>query len=220
MNDFEYHKTTLENLLQKIDFIYSGDVISSVEIKFNRDLKHKSFSASFVKEIIIDIYKKSFNRMIEKSEEIIVNKNSFHDIYDFMDGIPLIPKILFYSNNSNLNLNLGDDLIKEDDDKSYLPDYFIRRFQLMSHNKQVSAYYSPLIEDSEDDCHFYLIDRPIQSMVWSLQNMIYDIKFDEFENYHLIKLPIYECDFKAYRVRVVDAQKLRNDKINSILDDN
>ena len=54
MNDFEYHKNTLENLLQKIEFIYSGDVISSVEIKFNRDLKHKSFSASFVKEIIID----------------------------------------------------------------------------------------------------------------------------------------------------------------------
>lgn len=50
--------------------------------------------------------------------------------------------------------------------------------------------------------------------------MVYDIKFDEFENHHLIKLPIYECDFKTYRVRVVDAQKLRNDKINSILDDN
>ena len=220
MNDFEYHKTTLENLLQKVDFIYSGDVISSVEMKFNRGLNHKSFSASFIKEIIIDVYKKSFNKMIEKSEEIIVNRNSFHDIYDFMDSIPLIPKILFYSNNSNLNLNLGGDPLKEGDEKSYLPDYFIRRFKLMSHNREVSAYFSPLIEDFEDDCHFYLVDRPIQSMVWSLQNMIYDIEFSSISNSHMIKLPIYDCDFMAYKIRVVDTQKLRNDKINLILNDN
>jgi hypothetical protein len=220
MNDFEYHKTTLENFLQKVDFIYSGDVISSVEMKFNRSLNHNSFSASFIKEIIIDVYKKSFNKMIEKSEEIIVNRNSFHDIYDFMDSIPLIPKILFYSKNSNLNLKLGSHLLEEEDGKGYLPNYFNRRFKFLSYGKEVSAYYSPKIEDDIDDCHFYLVDKPIQSMVWSLQNMIYDIEFGPISNNHMIKLPIYDCDFMAYKIRVVDTQKLRNNKINLILNDN
>jgi hypothetical protein len=77
-----------------------------------------------------------------------------------------------------------------------------------------------VILDEVDDCHFYLVDKPIQSMVWSLQNMIYDIEFNYKSNSHMIKLPIYDCDFISYKIRVVDTQKLRNDKINSILNDN
>jgi hypothetical protein len=127
-----------------------------------------------------------------------------------MDRLKIDPKIIFYSTNSNLNLQLGGHLVEpEDDGHSYLPNYFTRRFKIMAYNREVSAYYSPLIEDDLDDCHFYLVDRPIQSMVWSLQNMDYSIKS-----------PIYDCDFEVYKIRVVNTQKLREDKINSILNDN
>jgi hypothetical protein len=90
----------------------------------------------------------------------------------------------------------------------------------MSYGKEVSAYYSPLISDDVDDCHFYLIDRPIQSMVWSLQNMNYSVNKGFSSNEHVIKIPIYNCDYESYKIRVVNTQKLRNDKINLILNDN
>jgi hypothetical protein len=221
MNEFDNYKKSLEDFLQSIDFIYSGDVINSVDKKYVNKLKHSSFSAHLFREIMVDIYKYSFEKMFEKSKEIIIHRNNFLDIYELMDKISINPKILFYSQNSNMNLNLGSHLLElEDDGHSYLPNYFNRRFKLMSYGKEVSAYYSPLISDDVDDCHFYLIDRPIQSMVWSLQNMNYSVNKGFSSNEHVIKIPIYNCDYESYKIRVVNTQKLRNDKINLILNDN
>jgi hypothetical protein len=140
-------------------------------------------------------------------------------VYDLIDKISINPKIMFYSKNSNLNLNLGGHLL-EDDGHSYLPTYFNRRFKLMSSGVEVSAYYSPIIEDDIDDCHFYLIDRPIQSMVWALQNMSYVVNKGFSSNEHVIKLPIYDCDYEVYKIRVVDTEKIREEKINTLLDGN
>lgn len=219
MNEFDNYKKSLEDFLQNIDFIYSGDVINSVDKKYVNKLKHSSFSSHLFREMMVDIYNYSFESMLEKSKEIIIHRNSFLDIYDLMDKIPINPKILFYSTNSNLNLNLGSHVL-ETDDSRYLPNYFNRRFKLMSHNREVSAYFSPLIEDDLDDCHFYLVDKPIQSMVWSLQNMNYSVNKIFSSNEHVIKIPVYNCDYEVYKVRVVNTQKLRNDRINLILNDN
>ncbi len=220
MKDFELHKKSLEDFLEKIDFIYSGDVINSIDKTYIQRLKHSSFSANLCNEFIIDIYNWSFDQMDIKSKEIIIHRNNFLNIYDLMDKISINPKILFYSKNSNLNLNLGSHLLEEEDGKGYLPNYFNRRFKLMSYGKEVSAYYSPKIEDDIDDCHFYLVDKPIQSMVWVLQNMNYSISKGFSSNEHVIKVPIYNCDYEVYKIRVVNTQKLREDKINSILNDN
>ena len=90
----------------------------------------------------------------------------------------------------------------------------------MAHGLEVSAFYSPMIKDTDDDCHFYLIDKPIQSMVWSLQNMTYDMNRGFSSNDHCIKLPVYDCNYNAMKIRVINTQKLREEKINSILYDN
>jgi hypothetical protein len=218
MNNFDNYKKSLENFLQSIDFIYSGDVINSVDKKYVNKLKNSSFSAQLFREMMIDIYNYSFEKMFEKSKEIIIHSSSFSDIYELIDKIPINPKILFYSTNSEMNLGLGSHL--EDDGHIYLPSYFTRRFKLMSYGKEVSSYYSPLILDEVDDCHFYLVDKPIQSMVWSLQNMNYSVNKVISSNEHLIEIPVYNCDYEVYKVRVVNTQKFRNDKINSILNDN
>jgi hypothetical protein len=218
MNNFDNYKKSLENFLQSIDFIYSGDVINSVDKKYVNKLKNSSFSAQLFREMMIDIYNYSFEKMFEKSKEIIIHSSSFSDIYELIDKIPINPKILFYSTNSQMNLGLGSHL--EDDGHIYLPSYFTRRFKLMSYGKEVSSYYSPLILDEVDDCHFYLVDKPIQSMVWSLQNMNYSVNKVISSNEHLIEIPVYNCDYEVYKVRVVNTQKFRNDKINSILNDN
>jgi hypothetical protein len=214
------YKKTLEDFLQTIDFIYSGDVISSIDKTYIQKFKHSSFSANLCKDVMIDIYNWSFDQMKINSKEIIIHRNNFLDVYELMNNIPINPKILFYSVNSNMNLGLGSHVLEEDDGKGYLPSYFTRRFKLMSYGKEVSAYYSPQIEDNVDDCQFYLVDRPIQSMVWSLQNMNYSINRSFSSNEHTVKIPIYNCDFESYRIRVVNTQKLREDKINLILNDN
>jgi hypothetical protein len=218
MNNFDNYKKSLENFLQSIDFIYSGDVINSVDKKYVNKLKNSSFSAQLFREMMIDIYNYSFEKMFEKSKEIIIHSSSFSDIYELIDKIPINPKILFYSTNSQMNLGLGSHL--EDGGHIYLPSYFTRRFKLMSYGKEVSSYYSPLILDEVDDCHFYLVDKPIQSMVWSLQNMNYSVNKVVSSNEHLIEIPVYNCDYEVYKVRVVNTQKFRNDKINSVLNDN
>jgi hypothetical protein len=218
-SDFSKYKKQLEDYLIKIDFIYSGDVINSDEVKYTKRLKSKSFSSIFISEIMCKIYDWSFKKMINESKEIIVYRNKFSDIYNFLDEYSMNSKILFYSKNSNLNLNLGGPLLEKEEVK-YLPDYFMRRFKLMSYGKEVSAYYSPLIDDFEDDCSFYLVDRPVQSMVWSLQNMSYDISKIEDEWLHEVRIPIYNCDYNSYKVRVVDTEKIREEKINTLLDEN
>ena len=53
-----------------------------------------------------------------------------------------------------------------------------------------------------------------------LQNMNYSINRSFSSNEHTVKIPIYNCDFDSYRIRVVNTQKLREDKINLILNDN
>jgi hypothetical protein len=90
----------------------------------------------------------------------------------------------------------------------------------MSFGREVSAYYSPLIEDSEDDCYFYLVDKPIQSMVWSLQNMNYKIVENNYQFEHIVSFPIYHCDYNVYKIRVVNTQKIREEKINTLLNGN
>jgi hypothetical protein len=214
-------KKTLEDHLQKIDFIYSGDVIKSESVTFVNSVKDDEY-LFFIKNMLVGVYDWSFDKMEEKSKEIIIHRDKFIDVYDLIDKISINPKLMFFSKNSNLNLNLGDSnlLEMENDGYSYFPNYFNRRFKLMSSGVEVSAYYSPKIEDDVDDCHFYLVDKPIQSMVWSLQNMTYKINKGLISNEHVIKMPIYYCDYIVYKIRVIDTQKIREDKINSILNEN
>lgn len=222
MNQFDTYKKTLEDYLQSIEFIYSGDVINSTNLRFAEKKPNTSFSADLFAKMMVEIYNYSIKKMIDKSEDLIIHRNNFTDIHELIRSFDFSPKLLFFSSKSNKNLNLGaNNFFNESEDgHSFLPTYFSRQFKVMSYGIEVSSFFCPLIDDTEDDCHFYLVDKPIQSMVWSLQNIDYSINKSFSLNEHQIKIPVYDCDFKSIRVRVINTQKLREDKINSILNDN
>ena len=203
---------SLEDMIEHIDFFYAGDVIKSINKVYTKQLNHSSFPASMFRDIFVDIYNWSFNKMMEKSKDIIISQNDFSDISNLIKSQP-DSKLAFYSQNHISELKKSKLISPSTINSGYLPSYFKRSF----FEGDVSAYYSPLIEDDMSDYHIYLVDKPIQSMVWSLQNISHYIDKDFT---HHIEMPIYECDYNSLRIRVVDTQKLRNDKINSILNDN
>jgi hypothetical protein len=213
-------KKSLEDYLESMQFIYSGDVVSSIDKFYQKKLKHSSFSAELMKDVMVDVYKSSIDKMIENSKEVVIHRDNFVDVYKFIEDKKLNSSFLFYSGNSNKNLNLGGSMLPKQNIGQFLPDYFTRKFKLMSFGVEISAFFSPYIKDTVDDCHFYLVDKPIQSMVWSLQNMTYDIHrgFSSYD--HTVKLPIYDCSYSSLRVRVINTQKLREEKINILLNGN
>jgi hypothetical protein len=222
MQNFDEYKKTLEDFIQKIKFFYSGDVIKSEEKTFIIRLNHSSISTQSIIEVWNNIYQISFDKMITQSEEIVIHRSNYTNIYDVIDKLNFTPSIMFFSKNSIGNLDLGpyfnEDLnIKEE---GFFPDYFFRRFSIISNGLDINSYQSPLIEDSVDDCSFYLVDSAIQSSVWILQNMTYVINRGFSSNEHVIKYPVYDCNFKSIKIRVINTQVLREEKINKILDDN
>lgn len=225
MDQFEKYKKSLEDYLQSVDFIYSGDIISSTNLRMSEKKQHSSFSSDLFVKLMIEIYNLSIKKMFEKSKDIIIHRNNYVDAYQIINKLNsnvFTSKMLFYSNNSNNNLNLGGNNIfnESEDVHTFLPPYFTRQFKMLSFGVDVSCFFCPIVEDNVDDCHFYIIDKPIQSMVWSLQNIDYSINKSFSMSEHRIKIPVYDCDYSVYRVRIIDTQKLRNDKINSILDGN
>ena len=109
-NSFSDYKKTLEDLLQNISFLYSGDVISSEDRTMTMDVKHNSFSPELMKNVLLDIYNDSITKIIENSEEVSISTSNLKDIYQLMD-MNTNSKYLFYSSNSNLNLNISSHLI-------------------------------------------------------------------------------------------------------------
>ena len=163
-NSFSDYKKTLEDLLQNISFLYSGDVISSEDRTMTMDVKHNSFSPELMKNVLLDIYNDSITKMIENSEEVSISTSNLKDIYQLMD-MNTNSKYLFYSSNSNLNLNISSHL--EGEFGSYfLPSYFNQRIKLSSYSSDISAYFSPVIKDSIDEYEILFVDKPIQSLVW------------------------------------------------------
>jgi hypothetical protein len=58
-------------------------------------------------------------------------------------------------------------------------------------------------------------------MVWALQNMEYqiiDLNNGLYE--HIVNVPVYNCNYNSYKIRVIDTQKIREEKINTLLDGN
>jgi hypothetical protein len=216
--DFSDYKKTLEDLLQNISFLYSGDVISSEERTMTMNVKHNSFSPDLMRDVLLDIYDDSLTEMMEKSEEFSIASNNLKDIYQLLD-MNVNSKYLFYSNNSNLNLNISNH--SEGEFGSYfLPSYFNQRIKLSSYGSDVSAYFSPIIKDSIDEYEIFLTDNPIQSLVWSLQNMTYEIIQDYEINKHIVKYRFYHCDYKSVKIVVRSLGKIREKKISSLLNDN
>ncbi len=217
--DFSDYKKTLEDLLQNKSFLYSGDVISSEERVMSIVAKHTTFSPELMKNVFMDIYNDSIIQMSEKSDECFVSSKEFKDIYQLIELNQNNSNYLFYSINSNLSLKLASRL-EEEVAPQFLPSYFNERIKLMSHNSSVSAYFCPIIKDSIDEYEIFITDNPIQSLVWSLQNMTYDIVSEGDMNKHIVKYRFYNCDYKSTKFIIRSINKIRDKKLNNLLNDN
>lgn len=70
---FAEYKKTLELNLQNVAILYSGDVLSSIEDTYSEIKTSPLTSPSFITNCITDIYRKSFEKMVKNSKEIILS---------------------------------------------------------------------------------------------------------------------------------------------------
>lgn len=230
MRTFDDYKNIIESEMTNLSFIYSGDVIGSHTAGNNIRINDSNISEDFIKKTLVDIYNWSFEKMKQKSIEIIYKDSEYKDIISIFDDVYhklllhnnySFPSILFFSKNSALFVN--NYLIHKKShlyhQQEFIPEFFYKEFDLTFRGNSITNFYSPLIEDESNDFVFYICDRPIQSMVWGIQNMTYKIdrSFSGFT--HRIDYPLYDCDYQSFKIRVVNTQKIREEKIDIILND-
>lgn len=221
---FDEYKKTIESNISNISFLYNGDVLSSTDSYYTHVLSSQSTSPSFIIKTIENIYNESFKMMDDKSETIVISKESIKsslggkgNIIDVIIGeLKLKPTYIFTSEKSKTFFSS----IKRLDNTRSFPGYFynIDRYN----NINLEIFHSPIIEEDKGESIMYLVDSGIQSLVYSIQNMTYEVeKIVEFDKWkHTINYSLYDCRYKSYKLIIKDLSKIREDKINKILDGN
>jgi hypothetical protein len=220
---FSEYKKTIEHNLLNINYLYSGDVISSSDKEYSEIKSSPLTSPIFIINSIVNIYNESFQNMIDKSTDILIPEEGLllgekRNIFDLIHSKGVGVSYIFTSDKSKSFLGI---LNKPSAHRS-LPGY------LYSVGKNidigVEAFYSPLIkEQDKNDSIMYVSDRAIQSFVWIIQNMDYIIEpVDETNTKwcHKIKYKFYDCNFKSYKIIIKNISGIRELKINKILNGN
>jgi hypothetical protein len=212
---FDEYKETLERNFINFNYLYDGDIIYSKDFSYTESVPNHSISPSFIIRTIDKIYRQSFQNLIIKSTDIIINydfcKNNLSSdkIFSIIDNLNIKPVYVFCSDNSKKHFGI----IKERNVP--FPKYFYNIQTI--YNKNYDFYTSPMVEDSDDELILYVVDSSIQSLVYSIQNMEYKIVDDGLKKNHTIKCPFYECDFNSYKVIIKDISKIREEKIDKVL---
>ena len=224
---FEEYKSTLEANLINFTYLYDGNVSSSSKEVYQEILSHNQTSPKVIINCIIDIYNISIDKMMEKSIDYIipsdikeVKRNAInhygsisHYIDDLQKNMNFNPTYIFTSTNGRsmfLPINpVGDN--------KPFPSYFyeLRKYN----NKRYDTYLSPVIDDNEEEVCVYVVDEAIQSLVYSIQNMDYVIEEVGGLYKHIINYDFYDCDFTCYKLIIRDLSKMRDIKINTILNE-
>lgn len=224
---FEEYKSTIENNIIKFTYLYDGDVLSSKNESYSEILKHGSVSPLPIINCISDIYDKSIKSMMDRSIEKVIGiknnnilnipGNEADNIFYCIDELKnktnnFKPLYVFCSENSRKLFGIPNKMSNNKPFPSHL--YDIHKF----HSKSYDLYLAPLIDDNEDEFHVYVIDKSIQSLVYSIQNMEYDIEKISSDSYkHTINYKLYDCDFTCYKLVIKDISQIREDKINQLL---
>jgi hypothetical protein len=216
---FTEYKKTLEQNLMNISYLYNGDVISSIDSHYTEVKNSPLTSPSFIINSIVNIYQQSFNIMTTKCKEFIIPLESLNDsnMFDKISELSIKPLYIFCSDKSRKLFAIS----KSSSNTSAFPSYFYPIDKYIGIN--VDVFYSPLIKDDDDELILYAVDKSIQSLVYSIQNMDYTIDPNDNENLewkHTINYNLYDCKFNSYKLSIRDVSRLRNDKINKILDGN
>ena len=202
-----------------ISYLYNGDVISSIDSHYTEVKNLPLTSPSFIINSIVNIYQESIDIMIGKSKELIIPLESIslsNNMFDRISELGIKPLYIFCSEKSRKLFGLA----KYSNTTSALPNYFYTIDKYINNN--VDVFYSPLIKDDNDELIIYVVDNSIQSLVYSIQNMEYTIEEDdEFKTWkHTMNYKLYDCRFNSYKLSIRDVSRLRNDKINKILNGN
>lgn len=219
---FSEYKKVLEQNLMKVSYLYNGDVISSTDSQYTEIKNSPLTSPSFIINGIVNIYQESFNMVFSKSREFIVPIESINskdiNMFDKISELGIKPLYIFCSDKSRKIFGIS----KNSNNTSAFPSYFYSIDKYIGMN--VDVFYSPLVvEDDEDEMVLYVVDNSIQSLVYSIQNMDYTIEpidDDNIEWKHTINYNLYDCRFNSYKLSIREISRLRNDKINKILNGN
>lgn len=222
---FNEYKKTLESNLVSIDYLFSGDVISSVDMSYSELKMNKSTSPSLIINCFEKIYKESFDILKSKSSEIVITQESLTvgDVDQFIsrvkDMTSLDYKYFFMSNKAFSYMGFVFHL----DEKRSLPGYFYR----MTSGNPVTFYFSPEIKDDDDTYIIYASDLPFQSLVYGIQNMDYSmIPVGDVDGFspsyptkwkHVINYKLYDCKFSSVKIDLRSISKIRDEKIKQIL---
>ena len=159
--------------------------------------------------------------MVLKSKEILIPEESLSILDNILDRITefgINPIYIFTSKK-------GAKLFQITTGKKYpnleresnrpFPGYFykIERFTGLN----LDIFYSPLIEESDGETIIYATDKSFQSLVYSIQNMDYRIDKNGTNYLHTLDYKLYDCSYNSYKIVIKNISKMRQDKINKIL---
>jgi len=220
---FTEYKKTLEQNLMNISYLYNGDVISSIDSQYTEIKNSPLTSPSFIINSIANIYQESFDMMISKSKEFVIPEESLgslgkqDNLFDRIIELGIKPVYIFCSDKGKKLFGIT----KNPGTTSAFPPYFYNIDKYAHINLEI--FYSPLINEDDDESILYVIDNSIQSLVYSIQNMDYKIEPNDETNSewkHTMFYNLYDCRFNSYKLSIKNVSRLRNDKINKILNGN
>lgn len=215
MKGYDY-KAQLEKELILSPFIFAGNVISSTELSFVRNLNTDNISKKVINDCIIDIYKKSISSMIEKSKEIIIEKDSLSLTSSVIHSLDINSRYIFSSRRFTNSFRTKTESILPTD--YTLPKYLFpieKKSYMLPLN--IDFMISPLIKDDNDETIVYTTDDPIQSLVYTIQNMDYKITNSDTGFIHQITYPYYDCSYNVLKLTIRDKSKLRQQKLKELL---
>lgn len=211
MESFLAYKKTLDTFFSNISYLYNGDAISSIDSSYSEIKEYPCLSTKFIINVVSNIYKESYELMVEKSKVISISDKILDEYLLKMTWIDFFKE---YCNITKNYIFCGEKMKRHfralSDPSKILPDYFSAIGN--------SAYFNPYITENEGESIIYIADGGIQSLVYGIQNMDYSVeKVSENEWKHIMNYKLYNCNYNSCKLVIKDLIKLRNDKINSII---
>lgn len=203
-----------------ITYLYDGDVISSVDKYYTEIKKNSQTSPKFIINTIVEIYNQSFNNMISKSKEVLIPEESLSALDNILDKITDlgINSLYIFTSKKGAKLFQFIPKVSKQEVNKPFPEYFYHIEKFIGLN--LSVYYSPFVDESDGETILYITDKSFQSLVYSIQNMDYKVDKNKNNYLHTLDYKLYDCNYNSYKVVIKNVSKMRQDKINQILDGN